>query len=153
MAVVRRRPDAMTTVSAFPRYEPSGAVAMTGAVTPGRTVVEESGGGRSGGAIPSTDHLASSYQMICSAIEIVEKDCKPINLLPKCEPQLGRRGLYSAIGGDKDGPARSMALLWVLNLSDGEHSLLDIAERAELPFWTISEAADILSEGGLLKRS
>ena len=99
------------------------------------------------------EHLASSYRMICAAIEIVERNCNPINLLPKCEPQLGRRGLYSAVGGDKDGPARSMALLWVLNLADGEHSLLDIAERADLPFRTISEAADILSESGLLKRA
>jgi aminopeptidase-like protein len=99
------------------------------------------------------EHLASSYRMICAAIEVVERNCNPINLLPKCEPQLGRRGLYSAVGGDKDGPARSMALLWVLNLADGEHSLLDIAERADLPFRTISEAADILSENGLLKWS
>jgi aminopeptidase-like protein len=96
------------------------------------------------------DHLASSYRMICSAIEIIERDCRPKSTLPKCEPQLGRRGLYSAIGGTKDGPAKRMALLWVLNLADGEHSLLDIAERAEMPFRVISDAADLLSEHGLL---
>ncbi len=52
------------------------------------------------------------------------------NTAPKGEPQLGERGLYGAIGGDKDAAAKNMAMLWVLNLSDGEHSLLDIAERA-----------------------
>ena len=34
------------------------------------------------------------------------------------------------VGGDKDAAAANMAMLWILNLSDGMHSLLDIAERA-----------------------
>jgi hypothetical protein len=38
----------------------------------------------------------------------------------------------------------------VLNLSDGNHSLLDIAERSGLPFNVICDAADFLSENGLL---
>ncbi len=43
-----------------------------------------------------------------------------------------------------------MAMLWVLNLSDGSHSLLDIAERSKLPFDTIAAAADALHDHGLL---
>ena len=42
------------------------------------------------------------------------------------------------------------ARLWVLNLSDGEHSLLDIAERSGIPFAAITEAAELLCESGLL---
>jgi aminopeptidase-like protein len=42
-------------------------------------------------------------------------------------------------------------LLWVLNLSDGQHSLLDIAERAGLAFEAVRDAATTLSEAGLLK--
>ena len=61
-----------------------------------------------------------------------------------CEPQLGRRGLYSSMGGAGEGRVQEMALLWVLNLSDGAHSLLDIAERSGLPFESISKAADLL---------
>lgn len=98
----------------------------------------------------SPEHLASSYRTICAAIDIVENDRRFINTQPKCEPQLGRRGLYTAIGGDKDAPRKSMALLWVLNLSDGEHSTLDIAERADMPFSVIDEAARLLEEKGLL---
>ncbi|MCL2453046.1 MAG: hypothetical protein FWD08_05290, partial [Alphaproteobacteria bacterium] len=60
------------------------------------------------------------------------------------------RGLYGAIGGDKNAPKKSMALLWVLNLSDGGWSLLDIAERSGMPFATIAEAADLLEENKLL---
>ena len=80
----------------------------------------------------------------------LENDRRYLNLSPKCEPQLGRRGLYGAIGGDKDAAARNMAMLWVLNLSDGDHSLLDIAERAALPFAIVRGTAELLEEHGLL---
>ena len=96
------------------------------------------------------EHLAESYRMITAAIEIVENDWRPLSTNPKCEPQLGRRGLYAALGGDKDGAAKSMAFLWLLNLADGRHSLLDIAERANMPFAVVAEAARLLRQSGLL---
>ena len=54
------------------------------------------------------------------------------------------------VGGDKDAASANMAMLWVLNLSDGTHSLLDIAERAGLPFTVIRKAAQLLQVHGLL---
>jgi aminopeptidase-like protein len=96
------------------------------------------------------EHLASSYRMIAAALDIVESDWLPRSTSPKCEPQLGRRGLYSALGGGRDGPAKSMAFLWILNLADGRHSLLDMAERAKLPFGVVAEAAALLRESGLI---
>jgi aminopeptidase-like protein len=96
------------------------------------------------------EHLAASYRMIAAALEIVENDWRPRSTSPKGEPQLGRRGLYASLGGDKDGPARSMAFLWILNLADGRHTLLDIAERAQLPFGVVAEAARLLRGSGLL---
>jgi aminopeptidase-like protein len=95
-------------------------------------------------------HLAESYHTIVSAIDAVENNARLRNLLPKCEPQLGRRGLYASTGGDPAGAANAMAMLWVLNLSDGEHSLLDIANRADMPFATIRAAADRLMAHGIL---
>jgi aminopeptidase-like protein len=97
------------------------------------------------------DYLDQSYQMVVQAIDLIESDVVYRNTIPKCEPQLGRRGLYSAIGGDKRAAAANMAMLWILNLSDGSHSLLEIAERAELPFATIRSTAELLREHGLLK--
>ncbi len=96
------------------------------------------------------EHLESSYQLIASAIDVIEKNRTCLNAKPKCEPALGRRGLYATIGGDKDGPQRTMAMLWVLNLSDGAHSLLDIAERSDMRFADIEEAARRLEDAGLL---
>jgi aminopeptidase-like protein len=95
-------------------------------------------------------HLAVSYGLVAEAIDVIENDMTYRNTMPKCEPQLGRRGLYGAIGGDKDAAAGNLAMLWVLNLSDGMHSLLDIAERAGLPFAVIRRAAELLQQSGLL---
>jgi aminopeptidase-like protein len=98
-------------------------------------------------------HLAESYRLITKTLDVIENDAIYVNLLPKCEPQLGRRGLYGAVGGDKDAAAANMAMLWVLNLSDGIHSLLDIAERAGLPFEIIRSTAEQLKQHGLLTES
>ena len=67
-----------------------------------------------------------------------------------CEPQLGRRGLYSSLGGRQDTKAIEMAMLWVLNQADGEHSLLDIKERSGMRFAELQEAAALLQQHGLL---
>jgi aminopeptidase-like protein len=96
-------------------------------------------------------HLESSYRTIAEAIAVLEDNRTFRNTSPKGEPQLGRRGLYGAIGGDKTAAAGNMAMLWVLNLSDGRHSLLDIAERADLPFATVRDAASLLLRHGLLQ--
>jgi aminopeptidase-like protein len=64
---------------------------------------------------------------------------------------LGRRGLYRLIGGQENVKLNELAMLWVLNLSDGSHSLLDIAERAGIKFDFIKKAADLLLQHDLLK--
>lgn len=94
--------------------------------------------------------LAESL-MTCSAIvNILENNLSYVNTSPKGEPQLGKRGLYRKSGGQKDIGQRELALLWVLNLSDGRHALLDIAERSGLPFAEIHAAAADLAAAGLL---
>ena len=97
------------------------------------------------------DHLRDSYRLIVETINVIENDTVFLNTMPKCEPQLGKRGLYGAVGGDKDAAAANMAMLWILNQSDGAHSLLDIAERANLPFAVIQRTAQLLRDHGLLK--
>jgi aminopeptidase-like protein len=95
--------------------------------------------------------LADSYRAVARMIDVLERDRAYLNLSPKGEPQLGRRGLYGAIGGDKDAYAKNMAMLWILNLSDGGHSLLDIAERSKTPFAVIADTAALLEKAGLLE--
>jgi aminopeptidase-like protein len=95
--------------------------------------------------------LAGSLDTYLQVVRVLEGNRRYLNLNPKCEPQLGRRGLYRTIGGDDAGRSRELALLWVLNLSDGRHGLLDIAERSGMSFEKIEEAARALIEVELLR--
>jgi len=97
------------------------------------------------------EYLAESYLMYLSVINILENNKKYINLNPKCEPQLGKRDLYKSIGGQSMTTADQIALLWILNLSDGQHTLLDMAERSGIEFGIIQRAAQLLLESNLLK--
>jgi len=97
------------------------------------------------------EKLADSYFKYLAIINVVENNKKYLNTNPKGEPQLGKRGLYSTVGGRKDASDYEMSLLWVLNLSDGEHSLLDIAERSGIPFSSIHNAANALLDCDLLE--
>jgi len=96
------------------------------------------------------DSLVQSYTRCLEVFELLEKNRTYLNQNPKCEPQLGRRGLYRAIAGQQERQWTELALFWVLNASDGHHTLLDIAERADLPFGKIQSAAEALLEVGLL---
>jgi aminopeptidase-like protein len=93
--------------------------------------------------------LAESLRVCAAVVDVLENNRRYRNLSPYCEPQLGKRNLYRSTGGEAIGMEIN-ARLWVLNLSDGEHSLLDIATRSELPFPAISDAAEVLRDGGLL---
>ncbi len=93
--------------------------------------------------------LAGSLRVCAAILDILENNWRYCNQNPYCEPQLGRRNLYRSTGGDAIGMEIN-ARLWVLNLSDGEHSLLEIAERSGIPFSAINDAAELLSQNGLL---
>jgi len=99
----------------------------------------------------SPEHLAHSLCACEAILDVLEHDARYRNLNPHCEPQLGRRGLYSGVVGKSELPALELALLWVLNQSDGNHGLLDIAERSGLEFNVIHAAACALKENGLLE--
>jgi len=99
----------------------------------------------------SPSSLGLSYEHCLNAFSVLEHNRTYLNLNPKCEPQLGKRGLYRAIAGQQEKQIRELALLWVLNLSDGTHSLLDIAERSGMPFPEIRQSAESLAACGLLE--
>jgi aminopeptidase-like protein len=94
--------------------------------------------------------LADSLSLYLQVLDVLENDGAYVNLNPKGEPQLGKRDLYPPVGGQGAG-SELMARLWALNLSDGQHSLLDIAERAGMPFVDVREAARVLTDARLLR--
>jgi aminopeptidase-like protein len=97
------------------------------------------------------ESLAHSLAVLRRIVAVIEGHAVYCSRNPKGEPQLGRRGLYATMGGQRAASYDQMALLWVLNLADGRHSLLDMAERAGLPFAKIRAAADALVGAELLE--
>lgn len=95
--------------------------------------------------------LAESLEALIRFVDILEGDAAYQNTQPYGEPMLGRRGLYASLDESAEGPEAQRALLWVLNLSDGEHSLLSIAERCGLSFPSVRSAADRLLKERLLE--
>jgi aminopeptidase-like protein len=96
------------------------------------------------------ESLAESVRACLDVVEVLETNRTCVNLSPYGEPQLGRRGLYRSSGGAVESPDEERALLWVLNQSDADRTLLDIAWRSRLPYATIARAADQLQRAGLL---
>ncbi|MFI5092225.1 MAG: DUF4910 domain-containing protein [Candidatus Acidiferrales bacterium] len=97
------------------------------------------------------DKLGESFAACLEVFSLLENNETFVNLNSKCEPQLGKRGLYHMIGGPADAEAMELAALWVLNLSDGSNSLMDIAERSGIRFNIIWKAACALQEKQLLQ--
>jgi aminopeptidase-like protein len=91
------------------------------------------------------ESLADSFRKASDIFDLLENNEIYLNLNPMCEPQLGKRGLYESIGGNE------LAMLWVLNLSDGHHSVLDIAEWSGMPHRVIGQAAQKLVSSKLLQ--
>jgi aminopeptidase-like protein len=96
------------------------------------------------------DRLAESLAVVIEVLEVLEREATYVSTNPLCEPQLGRRGLYRSMGGQADAGVEEMPLLWALNMSDGQHTVLEIAERSGLPFDAIVRAVDALVAAELL---
>ncbi|MDR7420275.1 MAG: DUF4910 domain-containing protein [Armatimonadota bacterium] len=99
----------------------------------------------------SGGQLADALDACLEIVEVLEGDLTYVNQSPYGEPQLGRRGVYRSLGGEPGLGDLTMAMLWVLALSDGSRSLLDIADRAGVPFRAVKRAADALAGVGLVR--
>jgi len=88
--------------------------------------------------------LANSLSALTRIADLIEDDDMMVRRMPFGEPQLSRHGLGDAPNRD--------ALSWVLNLSDGKHTLFDIAEQSHIPFTAITEASKQLLMKDLIVR-
>ncbi|MED7787519.1 DUF4910 domain-containing protein [Francisella sp. 19X1-34] len=95
--------------------------------------------------------MEKAVEKYLDIIELIEKNEKYINKMPYCEPQLGKRGLYPTLGSQKDTANRLNAIMWVLNLCDGDHDLIMISERSGIPFKELKPVVDTLIEKGILE--
>ncbi|MFH1979291.1 MAG: DUF4910 domain-containing protein [Patescibacteria group bacterium] len=100
------------------------------------------------------EYLEDSLEQYLAIVKVLENNKTYLNLSSKCEPQLGKRGIYRSLapkGRKKEGYAEEEAVLWVLNMSDGTRSLLDISTRSGIDFKRLQKATEVLIKNGLLK--
>ena len=95
--------------------------------------------------------LNDSLAVFQHIVGFIEGDRAYVNQFPKGEPQLGKRGLYDNVGGRNDSKKLQLAFLWVLNYSDGAHTLTDICMLSGMELSIIREAAGMLMSKGLIK--
>jgi aminopeptidase-like protein len=96
--------------------------------------------------------LNQSYEVVASLLDLLDANWMYARTDGRGEPQLGRRGLYRAIAGQKEaGGASQMDLLWLLNLADGKHNLLEMAERAGIPFGRLQKAVRLALDADLIR--
>ena len=94
--------------------------------------------------------LQDTLEKLERIVLAVDQNSRHLNLKPMAEPMLGKYGLYSRTGGDRIGKFEELAMLWVLSFSDGAHDLLSISEISGIGFEIILDAAQRLTEAGLL---
>ncbi len=95
--------------------------------------------------------LERSLDVLVEVVGVLERNIVYARVDGRGEPQLGRRGLYRAVSGQREHEDAQMALLWVLNQSDGGRSLLDIAERSGIDFDRIADAAELALTADLIR--
>lgn len=93
--------------------------------------------------------LSGALEVAQAILQLVDSNRVLTNLSPFAEPQLGRRGLYRALGGPVS-PELQRALLWALSLGDGGHDVIDACIRSTLPPAVVLRAVDELRHVGLL---
>ena len=97
------------------------------------------------------ESMQDTLEKALQAFAILEANQTYVNCQPYGEPCLGKRGIYRSDGGHRGGMFDELAMLWTLNLSDGGHDLLAIAQRSGMSFRKILDAANRLMAAGLLQ--
>ena len=102
-----------------------------------------------------SDKSNLSKNLIKDSKKETSKSTKYLNLNPKCEPQLGKRGIYHQIGGQESTMKQrkmEFEIFWILNLSDGNNSIQDISRRSGIPLSDLQSSIKILINSKLLKK-
>lgn len=98
--------------------------------------------------VVTPEGLEGGYIALKFAIEALEKNCYPkVTIL--CEPQLGKRGLYPTLSTKTSGEEVRL-MMDLITWSDGTQSLIDIAEKCNVPVWSLYPTLDTLLAHDLL---
>jgi len=100
----------------------------------------------------SAAHLADTLAALAEIVDAVDADITLVRTEPRGEPQLSRHDIEASMSRSllRRGDEAKQALFWLLNLADGHHGLIDIAERSGLEIGLLAETATALMDARLL---
>lgn len=101
----------------------------------------------------SSASIVESVDACVAILRLLDRNVAYERPMPFGEPQLGRHGLIEGVGAAPRPAERYSDMLWVLNLADGQHDLLEMAERSGIDFWRLADVTGELERAGLLHRS
>lgn len=99
----------------------------------------------------SFEKLVESVDAYYAVLSLLERNVTYERLMPYGEPHLTKYGLHSTVGASREKKPFHNALQWFLNLADGDHDLLSIAERSRVDFWLLAEVAQQCLTAGLVQ--
>ncbi len=95
--------------------------------------------------------MLETVEVYHKCIQAIEMNRMYLNLQPYGEPNLGSRGLYPLLGNVKSRSDQLRMMMFILNYSDGNYDLCEIAEKAGGSLTEAYSIAETLREKGLLK--
>ncbi len=101
----------------------------------------------------SFEAMQKSVEKYLNIVKLLEYNFKYINKIPFCEPQLGKRGLYPSLKSAKETSEFIEAMMWILNLSDGNNDLISISEKSNISVEKLFPVIDILLEKDIIMKN
>jgi aminopeptidase-like protein len=92
--------------------------------------------------------LQGSYNVLRRCIECIEAN-ERLQVTTLCEPKLDKRGLYPTLS-TKQSSQQVRDMMNLLVYADGSHTLLEIAEKIEVPMWKLVPLVKTLKRAKLL---
>ena len=99
----------------------------------------------------SFEAMEKSVEKYFDIITIIEKNEKYINKMPYCEPKLDKWGLYPTLGSKESNENFLLAMMWILNLSDGKNDLITISQKSKVPLKELFPVIEKLIQNGILE--
>ena len=100
----------------------------------------------------SFDAIEGAVNFCMNIIDDFETNLIFKNTVMNGEPRLGNKGLYPKFSSNQYFDEKLNAILWILNLSDGNHDIKDIEERTGYTQKVLLEATSELERVKLLER-
>jgi aminopeptidase-like protein len=100
--------------------------------------------------VVSPKGLEGGYNVLKKAIEALENNSTPITNF-YCEPYMSKRNLYPKLSKKESTKNKTKIMLDFISYSDGKNTLLDIAEKCNLPIWDLYPLVNELKNKKIIK--